>query len=107
MPKKANQKLTERQSDWLAKIKACEASGKSVKAFAESEGLRLQDLYSWKKTLVKKGVLPRTRPSGFQRAKIVETYSTEVDCRLVLPNGVTVILSGGHLQQILQSAMAL
>jgi len=107
MSKNPEPTLTSRQKEWLAKIKTCQASGKSMKTFATSEGLALQDLCSWKKMLVKKGVLPRTRPLHFQRAKIIETSSAEVDCRLVLPNGITVILSGGILQQILQSAMAL
>jgi len=106
MINKTNQKLTAQQSDWLEKIIACNASGKSMKAFSLSEGLDLQDLYSWKKTLVKKGALPRTRPSRFQAVQIKDT--TEYECRLLLPNGITVILPGGDnnisLVNILHSA---
>ncbi len=42
-------KLTLQQSDRLEKLKACGASGKSMKAFALSEGFDIIDLYSWKK----------------------------------------------------------
>jgi len=102
-------KLTTQQNDWLEKIKACNASGKSMKAFAASEGLNLQDLYSWKKMLVKKGVLPRSRTPRFQQVHIIDPAGSE--CRILLPNGVTVILPGGthdmSLENILHSAKQL
>lgn len=105
------QTLTVQQSDWLEKIKACEASGKSMKAFALSEGLAIKDLYAWKKTLVKKGVLPRTRAPRFQRARIIDGGHTGYEYRLLLPNGVTVMLSGGSdelsIMNLLHSAMQL
>jgi len=92
------------------KLKACKASGKSMKAFAVSEGLSIQDLYSWKKTLVKKGVLPRSRAPHFQQAQIIEV-ATGYECRILLPNGITVMFSGGthdmNLANILHSAMQL
>lgn len=108
MPDKPEQNLTQQQCDWLKKLKACKASGKSMKAFAVSEGLSIQDLYSWKKTLVKKGVLPRSRAPRFQQAQIIEV-ATGYECRILLPNGVTVMLSGDaqdmSLVNILHSAM--
>lgn len=91
---KPEHKLTARQSDWLEKLTACKTSGKSMKAFAASERLNLQDLYSWKKTLVKKGVLPRSRTPRFQQVEIMGTTGSE--CRIMLPNGVTVILPVGE-----------
>jgi len=109
MTNKPEHKLTIQQSEWLEKIKACDASGKSMKAFAVSEGLNIQDLYSWKKTLVKKGALPRTRTPRFHPVQIMDTIGYE--CRILLPNGVTVILPGGvhdmSLANILHSAMQL
>lgn len=109
MADKPEQALTVQQSDWLEKLKACNASGKSMKAYAASEGLSIQDLYTWKKTLVKKGVLPRSRSPRFQQVQIVDTIGSE--CRILLPNGVTVILPvGAHdmsLENILHSAKQL
>ena len=102
-------KLTTQQSDWLEKLKACKASGKSMKAFAASEGLNCQDLYSWKKTLVKKGVLPRSRSPRFQAVQIMDTTGPE--CHILLPNGVTITLPVGlhdmSLLNILQNAKQL
>ena len=80
-----------------------------MKAFAASEGLDINDLYTWKKALVKKGVLPRSRGSRFQRVQIIKT--PEYQCQIVLPNGVTVIVKSGtdtlNLRDILQSARQL
>lgn len=94
MTDKSKHKLTARQSDWLDKLTACKKSGKSMKAFAASERLNLQDLYSWKKALVKKGVLPRSRSPQFQQVEIIDIV-TECECRILLPNGVAVVLSVG------------
>lgn len=103
--------LSDQQREWLEAIRACSASGKTMKAFAESKGLSLQDFYAWKKTFVQKWILPRTRGTGFQRVQVVEAEPAGVECRLLLPNGVTVILTGhlkdNGLTQLLQSAMAL
>lgn len=87
-----NPALTERQQYWLKHIRACEASGQKMKAYALSEGLDIKALYCWKKTLVKKGVLPRTRPSRFQRAEIVPLV--ESHWQVQLPNGVAVTFAG-------------
>lgn len=103
--------LSDKQRQWLKTIRACEASGKSMKEYAESKGLSLQSLYAWKKTFVNKGILPRTRGAGFQRVTVVKTDPAGIECRLLLPNGVTVILTGQlkdqGLTQVLQSAMQL
>lgn len=103
--------LSDRQRQWLEVIRVCEASGKTMKEYAESEGVSLQSLYAWKKTFVKKGILPRTRDSGFQRIEIVKNKPAAIECRLLLPNGITVVLTGdlagSELTQVLQSAMQL
>ncbi|NOX08583.1 MAG: hypothetical protein GXP22_03690 [Gammaproteobacteria bacterium] len=73
--------LTEQQSHWLTILKNCKASGQTMKAFVTSEGLDLQDLYTWKKMLVKKGVLPRTQKPRFQQVKIIDSVSVP-ECRI-------------------------
>jgi len=86
-------RLTDRQRYWLEQIKACVASGKSVAAFAAEHDLDARSMYGAKKVLVRKGVLPRTRPSRFQR---VQTAAVAVgsEWRIQLPNGVSVGFSG-------------
>jgi hypothetical protein len=85
--------LTRTQQGWLKQIRACEASGKTLRAYAAAQGLEVRTLYAWKKTLVKKGALPRTRPARFQRVEVV-TAPSAGDWRIQLPNGVTVGFSG-------------
>jgi len=110
MTDKPKHKLTARQSEWLDKLTACKKSGKSMKAFAISEGLNLQDLYSWKKTLVKKGVLPRSRTPRFEPVEIIDAVA-KCECRILLPNGVAVVLPVGagnmSLLNILQNVKPL
>ena len=85
--------LTERQRNWLEHLRACEASGKGIAGYAAAHGLDAKAMYAGKKVLVKKGVLPRTRPSRFQRAEV----KNPVHCsawRIQLPNGLSVAFSG-------------
>ncbi len=85
--------LTERQRYWLEQVQACEASGKTIAEYAADHDLAAQAMYAGKKMLVKKGVLPRTRPSRFQRARMVGTVVGS-EWRIQLPNGVSVAFSG-------------
>ena len=102
--------LTERQRFWLEHIQACEALGKSIAEYAASQGITAQAMYAGKKTLVKKGVLPRTHPARFQRVQVMEaTLSSQ--WRIGLPNGVSVAFAGEvdgrTLSAVLSTAAAL
>ena len=102
--------LTERQRFWLKHIQACEASGKSIAAYSAEQGIVAQAMYGGKKVLVKKGMLPATRPARFQRVQVVEaTLSSQ--WRISLPNGVSVAfvgeVDGQALTAILHSAASL
>ena len=85
--------LTERQRYWLEHIRACEASGKGVAEYAANHGLDAKAMYAGKKVLVKKGILPRTRRSRFQRAHVVAPVSGNA-WRIQMPNGLSVTFSG-------------
>ena len=85
--------LTDHQRHWLKHLRACEVSGKGIAAYAADHGLDAKAMYTGKKVLVKKGVLPRTRPSRFQRAQ-VKTTVTDNAWRIQLPNGLSVAFSG-------------
>lgn len=101
--------LTERQHYWLKHLRACEATGQGMKAYALSHNLDVKDLYDGKKSLVKKGILPRTRTPRFQRAEVVGTQAAK-EWRVQLPNGVTVAffgaVDGGTLATVLNTAAA-
>ena len=102
--------LTERQRYWLEQVQACEASGKTVADYTAEQGLSAQAMYAGKKTLVHKGILPRTRPSRFQRVQMAGVPVGSEWC-IQLPNGVSVAFSGavdtGSLATVLNTAAAL
>ncbi|WJW74358.1 hypothetical protein QVG61_03025 [Thiohalobacter sp. IOR34] len=85
--------LTERQRYWLEQVRACEASGKTVAEYAAEQGFSASAMYAGKQTLIRKGVLPRTPPSRFQRVQIAPIPAGD-DWRIQLPNGVSVAFSG-------------
>jgi len=102
--------LTERQQYWLEQVRACEASGKTVAEYAAAHGISAQALYAGKKLLVRKGVLPRTRPPRFQRVQVAGV-AVGNEWRIQLPNGVSVFCSGevdaGVLVTVLSTAAAI
>ena len=85
--------LTERQRHWLEHLRACDASGKGIAGYAAAHGLDAKAMYAGKKVLVKKGVLPRTRSSRFQRAAVKGPVHGSA-WHIQLPNGLSVIFSG-------------
>ncbi len=102
--------LTKLQSKWLTIIKACEASGKSMRAYADAKGLVAQNLYAWKKVLIAKGLIPRASAGRFVKAIIIEPVKNPHECRIILPNGVTVVVTDfleDQLSNLLNKAMQL
>jgi len=102
--------LTERQRYWLEHVQACEASGETIAEYATERGLAAQVMYAGKKILVRKGVLPSTRPARFQRAWVVGPVVGSELC-IHLPNGVSVAFYGAvdtaTLTTILNTAASL
>jgi hypothetical protein len=102
--------LTERQRYWLEQIKACEASGMSVSAYAAEQGFHVGGMYAGKKSLIRKGVLPRAAGARFQRVQ-AEDVSVDPEWRIRLPNGVSVEFSGavdgGSLSSVLNTVARL
>ena len=99
--------LTDRQRYWLEHIHTCDALGKTVAEYAAGQGIEAKAMYAGKKVLVKKGVLPRIRPTRFQRARVVDT-AVGSEWRIQLPNGISVVFAGpvdaGTLTTILNTA---
>jgi hypothetical protein len=102
--------LTERQRYWLEQIKACEASGMSVSAYAAEQGFHVGGMYAGKKSLIKKGVLPQSSGARFQRVQ-AEDVSVDTEWRIQLPSGVSVKFSGnvdgGSLSTVLTTVARL
>ena len=85
--------LTDRQRYWLEHIQSCETSGKSIAEYAAAQEFDVQAMYAGKSALVKKGVLPSTQPTRFQRVRVMEP-SVSSQWRISLPNGVSVAFVG-------------
>jgi len=102
--------LTEHQRYWLKHVRACEASGTRITEYARDHGLGVRAMYDGKRVLVKKGVLPRTRATRFQRAQVVDPVMGG-EWRIQLPNGVAVAFTGSidaaTLTTVLTTAAAL
>lgn len=89
--------LNERQRYWLEHVEACARSGQTMRAYAESQGLSVQTLYSWKQQLRQSGALaPASRTPvstgtspRFQRLEVIPGVDA-THCRIELPNGVVV-----------------
>ncbi len=111
MTKSVNSNLTKLQAKWLAIIQACDASGKSTKSYADEKGLIAQNLYAWRKVFISKGLIPRTRAVCFNKVEITERSIVPHECRVIFPNGVTLVMSGQfegkELNDLLNSAMQL
>ena len=85
--------LTQRQRYWLEHIQSCEASGMSMAEYAASREIAVRAMYSGRKTLIKKGVLPAEHSARFQRVQVMETPVSS-QWRIGLPNGVSVTFAG-------------
>ncbi len=72
--------LTEHQRYWLKHIRACESSDKRITEYAARHGLSVRAMYDSKRALVKKGVLPRTHATRFQRARVVDPVAGSEWC---------------------------
>ena len=96
--------LTDPQRYWLKHIQACEASGKSIAAYAAEQGIDARAMYGGKKVLVKKGVLATTRHVRFQRVQVMEAAISS-QWRIGLPNGVSVAFTGEVNSQALTSIL--
>ena len=85
--------LTDRQRHWLEHVQACEAAGKTIVEYAATQEFCAKDMYAGKSVLVKKGVLPATQPTRFQRVQVMEATASS-QWRIGLPNGVSVAFAG-------------
>ena len=99
--------LTERQRYWLEHIQSWNNSGKRMTEYARDQDFPVRAMYDAKKTLVQKGILPRSRSSHttrFEQVQIIES-SNESEWRIALPNGAVVEFSASLDEQILSAVL--
>ncbi len=100
--------LTDHQRRILQHIRACDASGKRITEYCAEQGISVRSMYDGRKSMVNKGILPRTHPRRFQRVKVAKpriptTMST--DWRIQMPNGVSVAFSGDVDTKVLKQVL--
>lgn len=99
--------LTERQRYWLEHIQSWNRSGKRMTEYAREQDFPVRAMYDAKKTLVNKGILPRSRASysaRFEQVQIIES-SSESEWRIALPNGAVVEFTGSLNEQTLSTVL--
>ena len=99
--------LTERQRYWLEHIQAWNKSGKRMSEYAKDQSFAVRSMYDAKKSLVSKGLLPRTRTSyspRFEQVQIIEP-SNESEWRITLPNGAAVEFTASLDEQTLSTVL--
>ncbi|MEM7621335.1 MAG: hypothetical protein AAF228_12950 [Pseudomonadota bacterium] len=82
--------LTEKQRHWLGHLEACRSAGFSMKAYAEKHGLKLQQLYYWKKYLRQLGVLEVEQKATFVKAVCQNEPLSEKPVSIKLSNGICI-----------------
>jgi hypothetical protein len=85
------ERISEARRHWLGHLRAWSGSGGSIRAYAESAGLDVAQLYAWRTRLRKLG-LWRDEPAAGARFHRVELKAAAAGsvCRLRLPSGVVV-----------------
>jgi len=99
--------LTERQRYWLEHIQSWNKSGMRMTEYAREQNFPVRALYDAKKSLVSKGVLPRSRASytaRFESVQIIEPLPLS-EWRITLPNNAVVEFSGVPDEQTLASVL--
>lgn len=88
--------LTAKQQFWFEHLKACAASGQSMRDYAEHHELDITAFYGWKARLRDKGLIEGTRearPRLFRKASVTGVALHR--CRVMLPTGLALEFDAG------------
>jgi len=102
--------LSERQRYWLERVRECEESGQTTKAYAEAHALSTSALYTWRKRLAQRGLWP-VQAGRFERVQVSALTRSVSEWRITLPNGVQVefsgSVSGAEMSRVLVAVMGI
>ncbi|MEE9333507.1 MAG: hypothetical protein V3U65_05390 [Granulosicoccaceae bacterium] len=92
-----SESITKRQTFWRDHVLAAAAHEGSIVEYAKVHSLKTKDIYQWKTSLTKRGLLPvGTAPASndfiaVQSVDLVEAYDqAEMACRLTLACGTVI-----------------
>jgi lambda repressor-like predicted transcriptional regulator len=96
--------LTQRQRYWLNHIQQCKASGQSLRAYAETNGLNRNSLYTAHRKLKMKGVISSNKPAPKFQRLTVQRISLPPSVKITCPNGFVIEshAEAASLQSLLQ-----
>ncbi len=85
-----NNPLTRKQSLWLSRIQAAQASGLSLAQYAEQHNLPLKQFYAWRATFKKMGLdgFSQNPAPAFVRVETIADGILDAKIRILLPKGV-------------------
>lgn len=85
-----NNPLTKKQSLWLSRIQAAQASGLGLAQYAEQHNLPLKQFYAWRATFKKLGIddFSQAPAPAFVRIETTADAIRDATIRILLPNGV-------------------
>ena len=100
--------LSAKHQYWLDRIRDCEESGQTTKAYAQAHSLSVKSLYRWRKRLAQCGVWS-PQAVRFERVQWRAPQPISCEWRITLPNGVQVEFSGAvdraEVSAVLTAAM--
>ena len=83
-------KLTQRQLYWLNHIQQCKESGQSLRAYAKSNDLNRNSLYTAHSKLKSKGVIASKKSSSTFQRLTIQRVSSPPTIKITCPNGFTI-----------------
>lgn len=101
--------LSQRQRYWLNHIQQCKESGQSLRAYAKSNGLNHNSLYTAHSKLKSKGVIASKKLSSKFQRLTVQRVSLPPTVKITCPNGfiVEAHTEASLLQPLLQMVSAI
>ena len=82
---------TQKQQYWLNHIQACQREAISMTAYAQRNDINIAQMYAWKSTLIKRGLLGNSTSNTatlplFQKVTVAPAHMDGLHCKIILPN---------------------
>ena len=105
MAKKATRSRADREQFWRELIERQQQSGRSIRAFCESEGVSQPSFYSWRKRLQESNGRPTAQFVPVQIA-VESAPARQGRIEILLSNGKCVRVEPGFDAQVLRDVLA-
>ena len=96
--------LSKRQQIWMDHLRAAEARGMTLVAYAAANNLLPKDLYNWKSRFIKRGVIESS--GGADDFASVRLQRATASCAVQFPNGARVEFTAPLSAQLVELVLA-